>query len=115
MYHHTWHGLDSLISSCMRSEHVAHVAPSCGPLDGFGGREGAIDPATEAHHSWLVEGGPELHLGTKVSACKHVAGVRKCWCWRVCKGRPVHLSVVVASTITFCQAGHVLCSIMAED
>ncbi len=56
--HHTWHGLDSLVSSCVRSEHVAHVAASCRPLDGFGGREGAIDPATEAHHSWLIEGGP---------------------------------------------------------
>ena len=56
--HHTWHGLDSLVSSCVRSEHVAHVAPSCGPLNGFGGREGAVDPATEAHHSWLIEGGP---------------------------------------------------------
>jgi len=94
------------------SEHVAHVAASCGPLDGFGRREGAVDPATEAHHSWLIECGPELHLGAKVSACRHVDGVRKCWCWLVCKGRLVLLSVVVAPTPTFCQAVHAICSVM---
>ncbi len=50
-----------------------------------------------------------MHL---VSACRHVAGVRKCWCWRVCECRLVCLSVVVASTTAFCQAVQAICSVM---
>ena len=52
----------------MRSQHVAHVQPGCGELSSFGGREGAIDPATETHDAWLIEGRPKLDFGAEMPA-----------------------------------------------
>lgn len=64
----TWHGLDSFVGSCVRPEHIAHVPPSCGPLDGVGRGEGAVDPATKTHHTWFIESGPQLHFGPEMPA-----------------------------------------------
>ena len=55
----------------MGSEHVAQVLPCRSELGGLGRGKGAIDPATKAHHAWLIECCPQLHFGAKLPGHTH--------------------------------------------
>ena len=64
----TWKCFDSLVCSCVGSQHVAQVLSCCSELGRLSWGKGAVDPATEAHNAWLIEGRPQFHLGAKLPA-----------------------------------------------